>query len=173
MVSNGGSDRPFPVHLWHPPHCGDSEMRIAADGQWYHQGELIRRAEMVRLFSRLLRCEPGGGHVLVTPAERLSIIVDDAPFVARVVESDGQGSTRQLHFRLNTGDAVTAGPGHRIHIGDKGQGPRPYLHVRDGLRALLARPVYYDLAGWALAEAADPPGLWSNGVFLPLNGGAS
>src|SRR3546814_10201982 len=37
-----------PVELWHPQHCGDSGMRIAADGTWYHEGSPIGRAAMVR-----------------------------------------------------------------------------------------------------------------------------
>ena len=43
-----GSDRLPPVERWHPEHCGDSEMRIARDGTWFHQGSPIGRAAMVR-----------------------------------------------------------------------------------------------------------------------------
>ena len=49
-----------PVHLWNPEHCGDSGMRIASDGRWFHDGALIRRPEMVRLFSTILRREADG-----------------------------------------------------------------------------------------------------------------
>ena len=56
-----------PVERWNPDHCGDSEMRIAADGTWFHQGTPIGRPEMVRLFATILRREPDGSHVLVTP----------------------------------------------------------------------------------------------------------
>jgi hypothetical protein len=62
-----------PVESWNPEHCGDSEMRIARDGTWYHQGSPIGRAPMVRLFSTILRREPDGRFVLVTPAEKLDI----------------------------------------------------------------------------------------------------
>ena len=47
-------------------------------------------------------------------------------------------------------------------------GPHPYLEVRDGLDALVARPVYYELANLALAEGGDPPGLWSGGAFFAM-----
>ena len=50
-----------PVEDWHPPHCGDSLMRIAPDGTWFHQGSPIGRKELVRLFSTLLRKDEGGG----------------------------------------------------------------------------------------------------------------
>jgi len=60
-----------PVEQWNPDRCGHSEMRIARDGIWYHQGSPINRPAMVRLFSRVLRREPDGSHVLVTPVEKL------------------------------------------------------------------------------------------------------
>jgi hypothetical protein len=166
-----------PVESWHPSHCGDSEMRIARDGTWYHQGSPIGRPEMVRLFSTILRREPDGGFVLVTPAEKLDIQVEDAPFLAVELKSEGEGEGRNLAFRLNTGDLVVAGPEHRLRLstGDCPQGdsplwdtPHPYLEVRPGLDALIARPVYYELAELALAEEGDPPGLWSGGAFFAL-----
>ena len=154
-----------PVEKWHPTHCGDSEMRIARDGTWFHQGSPIGRPAMVRLFSTILRREPGGGFVLVTPAEKLDIQVEDAPFVAVELKSEGEGRDRRLAFRLNTGDLVVAGPVHPLRFDP---GPHPYVEVRNGLDALVVRPVYYELAEIALAEGATPPGVWSNGMFFPL-----
>ena len=61
-----------PVEQWNPTHCGDSEMRIARDGTWYHQDGPIGRAAMVRLFSTILRREDDGRFVLVTPVERVA-----------------------------------------------------------------------------------------------------
>ena len=161
-----------PVERWHPTHCGDSAMRIARDGTWFHEGSPIGRPAMVRLFSSILRREPDGSHVLVTPVEKLGIAVEDAPFVAVELKSEGAGRDRALAFRLNTGDLVLAGPNHRLRFETRDDGPHPYLHVRGGLEALVARPVYYELAALALDEGADPPGLWSNGLFFPLEGGA-
>ena len=154
-----------PVEKWHPTHCGDSEMRIARDGTWFHQGSPIGRPAMVRLFSTILRREPDGGFVLVTPAEKLDIQVEDAPFVAVELKSEGEGRDRRLAFRLNTGDLVVAGPDHPLRFD---AGPHPYLEVRNGLDALVVRPAYYELAEIALAEGAAPPGVWSNGLFFPL-----
>lgn len=157
-----------PVDKWNPSHCGDSEMRIARDGTWYHQGTPIGREAMVRLFSTILRREPSGGYVLVTPVEKLDIVVEDVPFVAVEVKIDGEGPATRLTFRLNTGDLVTAGPDHPLRFTEGTDGPRPYLHVRGGLEALVARPVYYELAERALADAAERPGVWSGGAFFPL-----
>lgn len=161
-----------PVESWNPSHCGHSAMRIARDGTWYHEGSPIGRPAMVRLFSTILRREADGSYVLVTPAEKLDIEVEDAPFVAVELRSEGAGRGRTLAFRLNTGDLVVAGPGHGLRIAQKEDGPHPYLAVRRGLEALIARPVYYELAALAIDEGADPPGLWSRGAFFALGAAA-
>ena len=163
-----GDDRLPPVERWHPAHCGDSEMRIARDGIWFHQGAPIARPQMVRAFSRILRREPDGGYVLVTPVEKLDIAVDDAPFVAVEMKAEGEGRDARLAFRLNTGELVAAGAEHPIRFVAKDDGPHPYLHVRGRLEALVARSVYYELAERALAASDDPPGVWSDGAFFAI-----
>jgi len=157
-----------PVESWNPSHCGDSKMRIARDGTWFHQGSPIGRLPMVKLFSTILRREPDGSYVLVTPVEELAIQVEDAPFVAVELKSEGEGENRRLAFRLNTGDLVVAGPDHPLRFEERADGPHPYLLVRKGLEALVARPVYYELANIALDEGASSPGLWSDGQFFPV-----
>jgi len=160
-----------PVETWNPTHCGDSAMRILADGTWLHEGSPIGRIAMVRLFSTVLRREPDGGHVLVTPVEKLSIRVDDAPFVVVEMTSEGESQARRLAFRTNVGDLVVAGPGHPLTLEDRGHGEHPYLRVRGGLDALVARPVYYELANLAIDEPVGPDGeigLWSDGAFFAL-----
>ncbi|CAA9506888.1 MAG: FIG003620: Proteophosphoglycan precursor (Fragment) [uncultured Sphingomonadaceae bacterium] len=168
-IARMAADRKLPpVASWNPAHCGHSEMRIAADGTWFHQGVPIARPAMVRLFASILRREPDGRHVLVTPAEKLDIDVEDAAFVAVEVKSEGQRDGRRLAFRLNTGEVLVAGPEHALGVEDRGRGPHPYLSVRAGLEALVSRPVFYELADFALEDDAKPPGLWSDGVFFPL-----
>lgn len=161
-----------PVGQWNPDHCGDSDMRIARDGTWFHQGSPIGREAMVRLFSTILRREGDGSYVLVTPVEKLSIEVEDAPFIAVELKTEGEGRSRSLAFRLNTGDLVAAGVENAIVLREKPDGPHPYLHVRSGLEALITRSVYYELMNIALDEGADPIGLWSNGAFFALDGSA-
>ena len=157
-----------PVERWNPTHCGDSEMRIARDGTWFHQGSPIGREAMVRLFSTILRRESDGSYVLVTPGEKLDIAVEDAPFLAVEVKSEGEGAARRLAFRLNTGELLVAGPANALRFETRADGPHPYLQVRAGLEALVARTVYYELANLALDEGAHPPGLWSDGVFFAM-----
>jgi hypothetical protein len=153
-----------PVWLWNPPHCGEIDIRIAKDGTWFHEGTPIGREALVRLFSTVLRLDPDGYH-LVTPVEKMKITVEDAPFIATRVDRDGE----VLVFQTNVGDTVRAGPDNAIRVeidADTGE-PRPYVHVRRGLEALIARPVFYELA-----ELATPKdGVWgvtSNGAFFPI-----
>ena len=157
-----------PVATWNPSHCGNSDMRIARDGTWFHQGSPIGRKAMVKLFSTILRREADSSYVLVTPAEKLDIEVEDAPFVAVELKSEGEGSARTIAFRLNTDDLIIAGPTHPIRFVEKSDGPHPYLMVRGGMEALIARSLYYELAEIALSEAANPPGIWSGGTFFPV-----
>ena len=158
-----------PVERWNPAHCGHSAMRIARDGTWYHEGSPIGRPAMVRLFSTVLRREPDGTHVLVTPAEKLEIEVEATAFRAVEMHTEGQGRERRIAFKLDSGDAVIAGRDHLLTIVPTELGPSPRLAVRHGLEAELSRPVYYELAEIALAEGADPPGVWSEGAFFPLS----
>ena len=160
-----------PVEKWNPERCGDSRMRIARDGTWYHEGKPIRRAAMVRLFSTVLRREPDGRHVLVTPVEKLDIDVDATAFRATSMRSEGDGRNRRIAFGLDSGDAVMLDSGHPLRLVRTEQGPSPRILVRHGLEAELTRSVYYELAELALADGGDPPGIWSNGSFFPLDGG--
>ena len=157
-----------PVDKWNPDHCGHSGMRIARDGTWFHEGAPIRRAAMVRLFSTVLRREPDGRHVLVTPAETLDIDVESTAFKAVEMSREGERRAQRIAFRLDSGDAVILGPDHPLTITDTPTGPSPRLAVRHGLEAELTRPVYYELAELALAGGENPPGVWSNGAFFPL-----
>lgn len=163
-----------PVDQWNPTHCGDSDMRITPDGTWFHMGTPIGRPAMVKLFSTILRREADGSFVLVTPMEKLSIHVEDAPFLAVEATSQGEGDRRTLAFRLLTDDIVVAGPDNPLRLDTAPDGtPRPYLHVRGPadrpLEALVNRAAFYQLADLALAEQArdgGPLGLWSGGAFF-------
>ena len=158
-----------PVDRWNPSHCGDSEMRIARDGIWYHQDQPIGREAMVRLFATVLRREPDGSHVLVTPVEKLTIEVEATAFRALTMTMEGDGEARRIGFALDSGDAVIAGPDHPLSVVATRDGPSPRLAVRHGLEAELARPLYYELVEVALAEGHSPPGIWSDGAFFALD----
>jgi hypothetical protein len=163
-----------PVHLWNPAHCGDIDITIRRDGLWFHEGTPIGREALVRLFSTVLRKDPDGYH-LVTPAEKLRITVEDAPFVAvRVDAVRGAAGEPVLRFLTNVGDVTEAGPANPIRVeSDPATGePRPYVHVRRGLEALITRPVFYELAELA-CERTLPEGptlgVESGGAWFPIS----
>ena len=164
----GDRGGPPPVDLWNPSHCGNSDMRIARDGTWYYRGSPIERPAMVRLFATVLRREPDGSHVLVTPVEKLAIDVDATAFRATQMTMSGAGDQRRIGLTLDSGDALIVGPDHPLNIVGTADGPSPRVAVRFGLEAELARPLYYELAEIALAEGHDPPGVWSDSAFFPL-----
>jgi uncharacterized protein len=139
-----------PVAQWQPEKTGDSEMRIAADGRWFHQGGVIRRPAMVRAFASLLWRDVRGQHWLVTPHEKLAIDVADAAFIATdVTEQDGA-----LAFQLNTDDLVIAGPDHPLIARGALDTPALYLQVRHGTEARLNRSTWLQLVELADADLA-------------------
>jgi hypothetical protein len=157
-----------PVDRWNPEHCGDSDMRIARDGTWYHQGSPITRPAMVRLFSTVLRREPDGSHVLVTPVEKLAIEVETTAFRAVEMQFEGEGEGRRIALKLDSGDALIVGKDHPLWVEEGSGAPSPRVAVRHGLEAELARPLYYELADVAVAEGHDPLGVWSEGCFFAM-----
>jgi uncharacterized protein len=159
-----GAKGPPPVHLWNPPFCGDIDMRIARDGTWFYLGTPIGRPEMVRLFAGIIKREEDA-YFLVTPVEKVGIVVDDAPFIAIDVEPvDGS-----LVFVTNVGDRVVAGPDCPIRVErDPATGePSPYVLIRRNLWALIDRKSFYRLVDLGEVEG-DWFGLRSQGVFFPV-----
>ncbi len=157
-----------PLDKWNPPLTGDSRIRIAADGRWFHDGTVIGRENLVRLFSTILRREGDGSYVLVTPVEKQSVDVEDLPFQAVEVKSQGTSENRTLAFRLNVGNIIIAGPDHPIRFDGSADAPRPALLVRPGIEARISRAPFYELVELACEEAPDAPGLWSSGTFFSM-----
>ena len=152
-------------------------LRIRHDGTWLYYESPIKRKELVKLFASVLRREPDGSYWLVTPVERGRIEVDDAPFVAVELARDGAGVRQKLRLRTNLDEWLTVGEQHRLEVRRRsGQpadaGPVPYVEVRAGLEARLARPVYYELVelGVERQEHGEKRfGVWSDGRFFALD----
>jgi hypothetical protein len=152
-----------PIHLWNPPFCGDIDMRIAKDGTWFYQKTPIGRPSLVKLFASVLKRE-GDKYFLVTPVEKVGLMVEEAPFlgVELVVEHDAR-SAQILNFRTNVDDWVTAGPGHALRFEPEATGGlKPFLHVRSELWAKVTRALFYDLV--ELGEERDVDGKAMFGV---------
>jgi hypothetical protein len=135
-LSRAARKGPPPVHLWNPPFCGDIDMKIAADGTWFYQKTPIGRPALVRLFASVLKREEGR-YFLVTPVEKVGIIVEDVPFLAVELAIKGDLGRQTLSFRTNVDDWVAAGPEHTLRFEEEAGtgGLKPYLHVRHELWA--------------------------------------
>lgn len=163
-----GRKGPPPVHLWNPPFCGDIDMRIARDGTWFYLGTPIGRPELVRLFSGIIR-KDGADYFLVTPVEKVGIIVDDAPFVAVDFTRRPEG----IEFVTNVGDKVIAGPDHPIRVvrdPETGE-PSPYVLIRRNLEALIDRKSFYrlvDIGETTSVDRTDWFGVRSGDSFFPI-----
>ena len=169
---------PAPVERWNPPYCGDIGMTIRSDGVWLYQGSPIGRMPLVKLFAGVLRKDADGKHYLVTPAEKVDVSVEDAPFLAVEMEVHGKEREQRLTFRTNVDDIVEAGAEHpiRFEVEPGSEGLKPYLLVRGRLEALVTRALYYDLVELAVEDEWNGKrglGLWSAGVFFPLRGPSS
>jgi hypothetical protein len=167
------SDDRRPVERWNPEFCGEIDIVISRDGTWWHEGSKITRKGMVELFASVLRKDEDGVTYLVTPAEKLSITVERAHFIAVRVDAKGKGKTQRLFFTTNLGDVVEAGKDTPIRVEtDPVTGePDPYVGVWGRLEAALSRPVFYELVNLAVERETDNGpqlGVWAGGVFFPL-----
>jgi hypothetical protein len=151
-------------------------MSIRRDGVWLYQGSPIARIALVKLFASILRKDDDGKTYLVTPAEKIDVDVEDAPFLAVELAVSGEGRDQALTFRTNVDDVVTVDAAHplRFQVSEPDSGLKPYVLVRGRLEALCRRALYMELV--SLAEANDDDGeavgVWSAGVWWPLSAGA-
>lgn len=168
-----------PVMAWNPPLSGDIDIVITRSGQWLHEGTVIARKELVKVFSSILKRE-GDDYFLVTPVEKWRIRVEDAPFYVVKLEPVVRDGVQFLVFTTATDEQIVAGPEHPIRVVSDNRGePSPYLCIRQGMEGLLSRPVFYQLVELAVAEGGGKRegedktpgavrGVYSAGVFFPL-----
>lgn len=136
-----------PVDKWDPPFCGDMNLVIKSNGQWWHEGTPFTRAKLVSLFSSVLKKE-GDAYFLVTPVEKIGIQVEDVPFVI----VDWRFEKEALIVKTQIGDEVEVGPEHPIELrpfaaaGKELNGNQtfvPYCLIRRNLWARLHQNVMY------------------------------
>lgn len=173
LIKSQAGGRSAPVEKWDPPYCGDIGLAIKADGTWMYQGSPIGRLPLVKLFAGVLRRDPDGRHFLVTPAEKVDVAVEDAPFLAVEMQVDGDGPDQRLTFRTNVDDIVVCSPAAPLRFEEEpgSGGLKPYLRVRGRLEALVTRALYYDLVELAVPRSEASPdrlGIWSGGVWWEL-----
>ena len=158
------------------PVAQEFDIHIDADGAWFHEGGLIRRPALVKLFASVLRREADGSYWLVTPVERGTITVADAPFMVVSLAVSGAGTDQQISFTTNVDDTVILSAIHPLAMrqapsaagADVTMAAVPYIHIRDRLEAKLNRPVFYELADYATSNDQGLLGVWSAGSFFKL-----
>ena len=132
-----------PFHLWNPPNCGDIDMRIKADGSWWYMGSPIGRIKLVKLFAKVLLLEDDKFY-LKTPAEKVGIQVDDAPFVItdwKLIDTD---DGKAIEVTSNLDHKAILSPKHPLEVVIDPEGnPKPYVTLHRRLKAAVHRNVYY------------------------------
>ena len=156
-----------------PRDCGELGIRIARDGSWFYRESSIGRMALVCLFSRVLERDAAGQYWLATPAERGRVVVEDAPLIAVALEIEHPGPRQRLLFRTNGDDIVTLDAAHPLRIAEDvvTRTPVPYILVRDGLEARIARSVFYELVDLSREVPLGSEtsfGVWSSAKFFPL-----
>jgi hypothetical protein len=164
-----------PVERWNPDYCGEMDMVIKADGSWWHEGTRITRRGLIDLFASILRKDEDGETYLVTPVEKIKIVVERAHFTAvRVdIEGEGEGEDQRIFFTTNLDEVIEVGGDNPIRVETDADSlePAPFVTVRGRLEASLKRPVFYELVENSV-ERSTPNGkqlgVWAGGLFFPL-----
>jgi len=136
-----------PLEQWHPKHCGKMDLKIKANGEWWHEGQLVKRQALLDLFSKVLWKE-NDKFYLKTPVEQIEIEVEDEPLLvnqADQIEIDGQ---RYLQLTTINQDVVIIDKEHPIFMREYEGELRPYGHVRFGMNALIQRQSFYHLVNY-------------------------
>ena len=120
-----------PLEQWHPKHCGAMDLLVKANGEWWHEGQLIKRQALVDLFSSVLWKEQGKFY-LKTPVEQIEIQVEDEPLFINQVDMVEIGQQNYIQLTSTHHDIVIVDAKHPIFMREYAGELRPYVHVRFG-----------------------------------------
>ena len=133
-----------PFDSWQPENCGDIDIVIKQDGTWWHEGSPIGRKNLVKLLARVLIKE-GDDYFLKTPAEKMRIQVEDAPFVItswQTLTDDDESTHIEVTTNLDRNFIVSQE--HPISVNHENpDDPSLYVECHRGLLAKVHRNVYY------------------------------
>ena len=133
-----------PLEQWHPKHCGAMDLLVKANGEWWHEGQLIKRQALVDLFSSVLWKEQGKFY-LKTPVEQIEIQVEDEPLFINQVDVVEIGQQNYIQLITTHQDIVIVDAEHPIFMREYAGELRPYVHVRFGINALIQRAAFLHL----------------------------
>ena len=133
-----------PVDTWQPKRCGSMNLKVLANGEWWHEGQLIKRKALIDLFASVLWKEQGKFY-LKTPVEMIEIQVEDEPlFIQSASQVDIDGKT-YIQLLSDHDDEIIVDQEHPIFMRDYQGQARPYVHVRFGINALIGRAAFFHL----------------------------
>ncbi|NQZ81660.1 MAG: DUF1285 domain-containing protein [Colwellia sp.] len=131
-----------PIESWNPPYCGEMDLQVKANGDWFHGGTIFKRLSLVKLFASVLLREVDeerDEYFLVTPVEKVKITVEDAPFVLTQWSwQDDKKSVMKVSTNLD--DEFVLDGSHPLMINENGE---LYVIVRRNLLAKVHRNIYY------------------------------
>ena len=133
-----------PLDQWHPKHCGTMDLKVLANGEWWHEGQLIKRQALIDLFSTVLWKEQNKFY-LKTPVEQIEIEVEDEPLFVNQVDQVEIAGKIYLQLTTTTQDVVIVDEDHPIFMRAFQGELRPYVHVRFGINALIQRAAFFHL----------------------------
>lgn len=133
-----------PLEQWHPKHCGAMDLKVLANGEWWHDGQLIKRQALIDLFSTVLWKEDSKFY-LKTPVEQIEIQVEDEPLFVNQVDTLELENKRYIQFTTTTQDVIVVDDEHPIFMREYQGELRPYVHVRFGINALIQRAAFFHL----------------------------
>ncbi|PZO89330.1 MAG: DUF1285 domain-containing protein [Acinetobacter johnsonii] len=141
-----------PLDQWHPKHCGAMDLKVLANGEWWHEGQLIKRQAMIELFATVLWKEEDKFY-LKTPVEQIEIEVEDEPLFVNQVDQVEISGKIYLQLTTTTQDVVIVDEDHPIFMRAFQGELRPYVHVRFGINALIQRAAFFHLV--EMGELSD------------------
>ena len=133
-----------PMEQWQPKHCGKMDLKVLANGEWWHEGQLIKRQSLLDLFSSVLWKEEGRFY-LRTPVEQIEIEVEDEPLFVNQVDSTVIADQKYIQLTTTNADLIVVDAEHPIFMREFAGELRPYVHVRFGINALIQRSAFFHL----------------------------
>lgn len=160
-----------PIDQWHPHEIEPGEMYVDKGGAWFHEGSRINRKPLVKLFASILRREPKDRqYYLITPHNKVRVIVEDVPFLIVDFHVKNEAGAQAMLMVSNLGDIVPVGAEHPLEARQFESCPVPYIRVRGELFARMNRSAYYRLAALIEENYKNERrlGIWSEGLFHSL-----
>lgn len=150
VSATSGLPDPSTLAGWSPELSGDINIVIRADGTWTHEGAVIQREGLIRVFASLLRREDDGEYYLLTPTEKWRIKVERHALIGIDCEQHGRNGNGVWQLLLNTGGRCRIGGQHALN--SAGEDGEPFLELPNGLTAQISRPAWYRLVDAAVID---------------------